>query len=139
MLLDLALKSDEVVEILEHYDLTVVYDFDRLRENTPDLYWASAHRPGFELRFNERQVLDTVFLYARPRGEFLGVDPELTDVPFYGSFADARRSFVQNDVAFQEESQRNWIRGRFVDHSIHYEFDSDGALGLVTFAALPSA
>ena len=32
-LIGLSLKSDEVIELLEHYEISVVYDFDRLNEN----------------------------------------------------------------------------------------------------------
>lgn len=137
-LLHLSLKSDEIVEILEHYELPVVYDFDRLRENTADCYWASAHGPGFEFRFDERQVLDTVFLYVRPRGKFSSVDPRIAGVPFYRTFDEAKRVFLESSVVCREGSEQGWIKGMFQGHSVHYEFDSDGALGLVTLAALPN-
>lgn len=136
--LHLALKSDEIVEILEHHDLTVVYDFDRLRENTADCYWASAHRQGFELRFDERQVLDTIFLYVKPRDDFSSVDPKITGVPFHRTHDEAKLAFIENNVVYREGFEQRWIKGMFQDFSIHYEFDSDGTLGLVTLAALPN-
>jgi hypothetical protein len=104
-LLDLNMKSDEVIEVLEHFDLKVVYDFDRLHENTDDLYWASAHQAGFELRFNQRQVLDTVFLYVLPRGEFMRIDPSLAGVPFHGSFGEAKAALLQQQVRLQAGNQ----------------------------------
>jgi hypothetical protein len=47
------LKDDEVIEVLEWANMEVVYDFDRLHENTPDVYWASATAEGFQFRFDE--------------------------------------------------------------------------------------
>ena len=75
VLLDLALKSDEIVEVLESIELTVVYDFDRFNEGTANAYWVEAYEAGFELRFDERQVLRTMFAYAAPRDRFSEVDP----------------------------------------------------------------
>ena len=34
--------KDEVIEILEGLDMEVIYEFDRLHENTPDIYWAAS-------------------------------------------------------------------------------------------------
>jgi hypothetical protein len=42
------LKSDDIVELLEHWDAEVVYDIDRLHENTPDSSHATAHAGGIE-------------------------------------------------------------------------------------------
>lgn len=33
---DLHMKSDEVMDLLERFGIDVIYDFDRLREGTPD-------------------------------------------------------------------------------------------------------
>ena len=82
-LLDLALKSDEIVELLEEFDLPVVYDFDRLHEGIEDIYWVSAHRGGFQLRFDERQVLKTIFIYAAGNETYEPVEPSLAGVPVY--------------------------------------------------------
>ena len=47
------LKSDDVLEVLDAFQIeNVVYDFDRLHENTADKYWASAKQAGFQFRFN---------------------------------------------------------------------------------------
>jgi len=135
-LLDLALKSDEVIELLDHYEVSVVYDFDRLHENTPDVYRASSPQAGFELKFSQTQVLSTIFMYARPRGKFSAIDPSIAGVPFYQTFVEARSEFVANNVPFRTSAEgQGWIKGNFGTHQVHYEFNREGALSLVTVMA----
>jgi len=135
-LLHLALKSDEVIDLLELHEINVTYDFDRLNENSPDVYHASSHEAGFELRFNERQVLDTIFMYALPRDGFEPIEPSQAGVPFYRSFAEAKAAFQANAVPFiKEKVGEGWIKGTFGEHAIHYEFNQAGALSLVTIMA----
>ncbi|WP_269532849.1 hypothetical protein [Chitinimonas sp. BJYL2] len=135
-LLNLALKSDEVIEVLEDYNITVVYDFDRFRENSPDLYWASSADAGFELRFNERQVLDTIFMYASPRHSFNSVASGIEGVPCFNSFEAATEGFKRMGIAYEAAPEGNdWIKGDFNAYQVHYEFCHDGALGLVTIMA----
>lgn len=135
-LLELALKSDEVIEVLEHYQISVVYDFDRLHENTPDVYWASSPQAGFELRFNEKQVLDTIFMYALPRGRFSHIEPNTTGLPFFRTFGEASTAFQEGGIPFRTSAKGDgWIKGHFGTHQIHYEFNSEGALSLVTLMA----
>lgn len=128
----MALKSDEVVEVLEHFDLPVIYDFDRLNEGTADIYWASAKQAGFELRFNARQVLDVIFLYPEPQGEFENVNREFAGVPFYNSYGEAKEAFLAPAKIHQGGAHQSWIKGEFPDYSAHYEFSPLGALVLVT-------
>ena len=138
-LLDLALKSDEIVEVLESFDLDVVYDFDRLNEGTADAYWVAAHEAGFQLRFDERQVLKTVFVYAKPRDGFSEVDPSIVGVPFYPTFHDAQRAFEVAGVKFTFGTPSHpWIKGQLAEYSAHYEFNIGGELTLITLMAAAS-
>jgi hypothetical protein len=134
-LLDLALKSDEIIEVLEHFDLSVVYDFDRLNEGTEDIYWASAKQSGFELKFNARQVLEVVFLYAEPQGEFGRADSILAGIPFYQSYDEAKTALLAQHATIKEGSNKSWVKGEFSDHSAHYEFSPLGTLRLVTLTS----
>jgi len=135
-LLGLPLKSDEIVEVLEYYDVAVIYDFDRLNENSPDAYWASSMSAGFELRFNEHQTLSTIFLYALSRHNFKAIEPSMAGVPFYQGFAEAQASFEAGGIPFRTSSEgQSWIKGHFGDHQVHYEFNKEGALALVTIMA----
>lgn len=135
-LLDFALKSDEVIELIEHYQVTVVYDFDRLHENTPDAYWASSHQAGFELKFDEGQVLRTIFMYVLPRGKFSAIHPSIAGVPFHRTFAEATAELAAKNIPFRTSAQgQAWIKGDFGTHQVHYEFNPEGALSLVTVMA----
>ncbi|MDO5693980.1 MAG: hypothetical protein Q4G70_16125 [Pseudomonadota bacterium] len=132
-LLGLALKSDEVIELLEHHEVEVVYDFDRLHENTPDVYRALAPQAGFELRFNDQQILDTIFMYAQPREPFSSIEPDMAGVPLHPGFAEANAAFQRDGTPLRSSPNgQRWIKGDFGTHLIHYEFDHDGALSLVT-------
>lgn len=132
-LIELSLKSDEVVDVLEHYEISVIYDFDRLNENIPDIYWASSPEGGFELRFDEEQVLISIFMYVVPREEFSAIDPALVGAPLYGTFREANAAFEASGIPFRTSANgQGWIKGNFKDHSVHYEFGPSGALSLVT-------
>ncbi|WOB06954.1 hypothetical protein [Piscinibacter gummiphilus] len=135
-LLDLALKSDEVVELLEEFDLPVVYDFDRLHEGIEDIYWVSAHGQGFQLRFDERQVLKTIFMYASGNEQYKPVDPSLAGVSFYSSFEQAKNDFAEKNVPVKTgQADNRWIKGSFAECSLHYEFRPSGELVMVTAMA----
>ncbi|NYF20784.1 hypothetical protein HDC36_002245 [Xanthomonas sp. JAI131] len=49
-LLGKSLKDEEIIDILEQFDVDVVYSFDRIHENTPDVYWAAIKSAGFQRR-----------------------------------------------------------------------------------------
>lgn len=135
-LLGLALKSDEVIELIEDEQVNVVYDFDRLHENAPDVYWASSPQAGFELEFDARQVLRTIFMYALPRGRFSAISPSIAGVPFYQTFAVASAGFQDHSIPFRTSAEgQGWIKGDFGTYQLHYEFDGEGALSLVTVMA----
>lgn len=53
--------DDSIVELLEHFDIDVDYDFDRTHEEMEDVYWAASQQNGFQFRFDETQKLDVVF------------------------------------------------------------------------------
>lgn len=127
------LKSKSVIEILEHFEMQVLYDFDRLHENTPDSYRSSAREAGFELRFNEEQILDTIWCYIEPRSGFSPVDKEIVGAPILESFLDAR-SYAQGSgvPASESKDEESWFRLEYASVWIHYEF-SDSRLGLITF------
>lgn len=136
-LLHLALKSDEVIDLLELHEIKVNYDFDRTHEGIPDIYWASCQEVGFELRFNENQVLVTIFMYILPRDGFTPIETSITGVPIYRNFAEVKAAFQCNAVAFSKAKVgEGWIKGDFGEHAVHYEFNQAGALSLVTVMAV---
>jgi hypothetical protein len=131
--LDLNLKSDEMIEMIEHFDLTVVYDFDRLHEGIEDIYWVPAKKQGFELRFDQNQVLNTIFAYICPRNDFSPVDSSIIGEPLYRAEIEARNAFEQAGIAISEgQPSHRWIKGTFQDYEAHYEYQKSGELSLLT-------
>ncbi|AZZ92626.1 hypothetical protein EUZ85_18605 [Hahella sp. KA22] len=142
-LLGKKLKSEEVIELLELHDVSVVYDFDRFQEGMKDVYWASSRDQGFELRFNEEQILDVVFLYIVESSGFSSVDKSQLDAPLFSSYREAKQSFEAEGVEYvsspsndpNHEMFQRWIKGIFQGYSIHYEF-ADHTLAKVTMTLI---
>ncbi|MDJ0941640.1 MAG: hypothetical protein QNJ00_17885 [Woeseiaceae bacterium] len=130
------LKDPAIVEILEHYEADVVYDFDRLVEGQPDVYWAACRPGGFLLKFDEDQVLTTVFLYVRGDDEYSPCSPvDCFGVQGFDSVEDA--GFFAKKKGLDAVSRHlgpngpKWIRIDMGDYSAHYEF-GDAGLDMVT-------
>jgi hypothetical protein len=131
-LLGKSLKDDDVIELLEVYRADVIYEFDRLHENSPDVYWASLKQAGIQFRFNEHQLLDTAFCYITPRNGFGTVSPESIGVPIFDSFSRAEQACQDMGVRFQTSiSSGAWLKVVGGAHDAHYEF-MDGRLSMVT-------
>jgi len=124
-LLGKRLKDDDVIEVLEHLDIEVVYAFDRLHENTPDVYWAASKNEGFQLRFDENQILDVIFLYIISHEGFTATDPDECDVELFSTSEEANSFAIQKRSQATEGStnsfgiQRHWLRLEFISYSIH--------------------
>ncbi|MGF2687870.1 hypothetical protein ACQUWM_15310 [Marinobacter sp. DUT-3] len=135
------LKSDDVIELLEHFDIDVVYDFDRLHEGMEDAYWASAHQQGFQFRFDEEQTLDVIFLYMAERHGFAPINEAEIEVPIYPSFVAAKESFEASGKEYtsspsddpSSELYQRWIKSMSDSHTVHYEF-VDKRLRMITMS-----
>ena len=134
------LKDDDVVDILECSDVKVIYDFDRSHENMADKYWAASEKDGFQLGFDENQILGVIFVYVAPIGGFTPVIPGECDIDFFASIKEAEAWATAQKVKTTKggptvflEIEREWVRLEFSDHRIHYEFRS-GALAMVTIS-----
>lgn len=130
-LLGKQLKDDDIIDLLELHDVDVVYAFDRLHENMPDIYWASFHSLGVQLRFNEHQALSTIFCYIAARDGFNAAAIHAIGVPVYESFQLAEQACQSNAVAYEASPTKAWLKALGHDHHTHYEF-SEGVLSLVT-------
>jgi hypothetical protein len=136
-LLGKRLKDDEVVDILESLDMVVIYEFDRLHEGQPDVYWTAARPAGFQFKFDEAQKLTTIFLYITPGEGFAAISFHDCDIPFFAnsqeveSFGETRHLQVTKGSADFLGVTREWVRLGFASHSNHYEFRA-GSLALVT-------
>jgi len=126
------LKSDSVIEVLEHFDMEVVYDFDRLHENTPDAYSSAAESAGFEFRFDDRQVLCTIWCYIRPYSGVSAIDQDVIGASCFRDFAEAKSHAAKTGTkTSQSKDGAGWIRFEYDNVWIHYQF-SEGELTRVT-------
>jgi hypothetical protein len=131
-LLGKTLKDDAVIEFLEQDDVKVVYDFDRLHENSPDRYWASLKKVGIELRFNEHQVLDTAFCFVEQRNDFNPVAPAQVGAPLFASFEIAKETCERSGLMYKTSANSTlWLKVLGASHDTHYEFKA-GRLSKVT-------
>jgi hypothetical protein len=127
------LKSDDVIDVLECDDLDVIYSFDRLHENQPDEYWVASKADGVQMRFNEDQVLDTLFFYIQADEGFSPCDPDSLGVSVFDSRDSARTYAAQSGLPVIEGevdflgAHRKWIKIDFGSLLHHSEF-RDGHL-----------
>ena len=136
----LGLKADEVVDLLEQHDMEVIYRFDRLHENSPDEYSSAAPEAGFQLSFDENQVLTTIFCYVKGRDGFVPVNPALVGVAFFQSAAAARaageregmKCLFKDGVQFLGRTL-SWVSFEKDHRKIHYEYAEDG-LAMITLS-----
>lgn len=136
-LLGRQLKNDDVIDVLEDFDMEVVYDFDRLHEGQPDKYWASSKQAGLQLGFDADQSLEVVFVYISPSDGFSAFSQRDCDIPLFTtaaevqSFGESQGLQVSKGRAEFIGIARDWVRLGFATHSVHYEYHG-GSLALIT-------
>ena len=137
-LLGKALKSNEVLEVLRVYDLDVIYKVDVLQENIPDHYYCESPEGGFDLRFDEHQILTTAFCYTIQNGDRSAIERNLIGAPIYASFESARSAGeslrIKTHVGENIRSlgrTLSFVRLDHADHSVHYEYVG-GTLVMIT-------
>ncbi len=138
LLLGKHLKDEAVIEILELEDIKVWYEFDRLHENTPDVYWTESKEKGVQFRFDSNQMLDVIFLYAANLDGFSPVSRENCDIPFFSTIKEAE-TYGNKGLARLKRGKpteflgilREWVKLDFGNYSLHYEFRPQG-LALIT-------
>jgi hypothetical protein len=102
-LLGKRLKDDVIIKLLDDWDVEVTYDFDRSHENIEDVYWAQAKDHGITMRFDEKQTLDTVFVYLEPIDGHTPVSPAiLEDVHPLNTISDVEQHTVGRSIAFKK-------------------------------------
>jgi hypothetical protein len=128
-LLGRALKSDELIELLEDEDMEVIYQFDRIHEGGKDRYWTANRSAGYELHFDDKQRLKTIFCYLVATDTFRPIDPALIGVPIYRTFDEAKRnadaqgvSYVTPNVKKYPDMAGKYLRMDLPDYSVHYQF-----------------
>lgn len=138
-LLGRKLKDDEILEVLEAYQIEkVIYDFDRHHENMDDVYWAAATNAGFQLRFDQHRTLDTVFCYISADEGFLPIAPQIIGAPIYHSFDEAEAACKTAGLKYSVSDPKNgprfhklWLRIDSPERQTHYQFKG-GPLSRVT-------
>lgn len=131
------LKGDDVIEVLEAFDMKVTYDFDRLNEGQPDAFWAESKPDGFQLRFDASQTLDTIFLHVAPSDSFAAISPSRCEVPLFSNVIEAKAYGGSEHLKVATGSSdflgvhRDWVRIESAEHSTHYEFH-EGTLAMIT-------
>ena len=133
------LKSDDVIDVLEADDLKVIYDFDRLHENQPDVYWVASTAEGVQMRFNEDQILDVLFFYIQPDEGFSPCKPDSLGVPIFDS-RDSARDYAARSGSPVTEGEtdflgvhRKWIKIDFGSYLHHSEFRDGTPHGMSAF------
>ncbi len=119
-----------MLEFLEDYDVTVNYDFDRTHENMPDVYWGESKEEGVLLRFDENQVLGTIFLYLESKEEFHPIAySNIEDIQLFGNGAEVEAYCSTIGAKLKKGRgsvggglQTTWARIDGEATSIHYEF-----------------
>jgi hypothetical protein len=129
-LLGSKLKDDGILEVLEAYQIEkVVYDFDRHHENIEDVYWAAATSAGFLLRFDQHQMLDTIFCYMVAEEGFSPISPQIIGAPIYRSFDEAEAACKTAGLRYSVSDPKNgprfhrlWLRIEGLKQHTHYQF-----------------
>lgn len=136
-LLNKHLKSDELTELFQDYDVDVTYHYDRLHENGGDSYRAQIDALGLEFLFNAKQMLVAIFI-----GEGREAKSILNNAPKYGiqvflSKAEAIEFALNSGIVIQEGYTNilswdlDWVKFMLGDYFIHYEY-SKNTLNKVT-------
>ena len=92
-------------------------------------YWEFFKR-GVTFRFNENQILDTVFLYIRENAEYYPY-PFLEDL-IIGINHKSTKQSVANLFGTPEKESDSWLKYRIFDNYLHFEFDDSLELKQVT-------
>ena len=140
------LKDNSVLELLEQFEIDVIYDFDRTHEGMGDVYWAAFQDQGFLLRFDHNQKLDVIFLYISPHEGFISIPESEIDVPVYSSFSEAKNAFKEECLEYlnspsndpNDRWYQRWIKANHENYTSHYEF-VDKQLRKITLSVVNDA
>lgn len=119
------LKSDEIIEFLELYDLSVEYHFDRLYEGQSDSYTVESEEPPLTLEFDADQRCTTIFV----RNPTAVVGKGLVSLPDLRSPREIEEHAKADGLVLQRGP--SWLRCDGPFRCLHYEFAGD-KLSMVT-------
>lgn len=113
------LKSDEMIDFLELYDLSVGYHFDRLHEGQSDSYNVESKEPPLELKLDAEQRCTTIFV----RDPAAVLDAGLVSFPNLRSSREIEEYAKTNGLVLRRRS--SWFRCDGPSRCHHYEFAGD--------------
>lgn len=122
------LKSEEMIDFLESYDLSVKYHFDRIDEGEEDSYTVECEELALELRFNADQHCTTIFLR----------DPDVVEEEGLVSFPNLKTP-AEIEAYAQSQGLKLTRRDSFLrcdgpERVFHYEFNGND-LAMITIMA----
>ncbi|RFS31346.1 hypothetical protein DYI81_08460 [Acinetobacter sp. SWAC5] len=103
--------------------ILVASEFDSLETNFGGeklFYWQFFKR-GVTFRFNEHQILDTIFIYVKENEEYYPY-PFLEDL-IMGINRKSTKQSVANLFGTPEKESDSWLKYRVFDNYLHFEFD----------------
>ena len=127
-LIGLPLKSSEIIDLLDDWEMEVTYDFDRCFENMPDTYWSASKENGILLRFDENQELSTIYAYQKETDGYTPVDSNFVGAKLFENIEEVRAFGEENEIPFTEGggsflgNDIQWIKLNEGTHLTHYEF-----------------
>ncbi len=120
------LKSKLVIEMLNWLNFDVVYEFDRSNGGMDDCYWAGTKESGILFKFNQNQILETVFIHLSGSRDYDDVDRSLLDTRIYESVEEAENHFSQSKCTFKSgsasEGKNQWVNVFSENTKINYLF-----------------
>jgi len=131
------LKDPEVVSFLRAREIEVTYAFDE-EDDEYDFYWATAKQKGFEIRFNDQQILDTVFCHIVANKGFEPINQDMIGVPVYPTLEEglkAGKEGVEHALSGSGDV-RKVVGIAYADHMVHYEY-MNGSIFTVTLSHAP--
>ncbi len=127
----LSIKSDEFIEVLEAYDLKVIYDYDRTHENMDDVYWIHDYDNGCTFQANQDQIVVVAFIYLRALEDhkafhwlISGITIDKNEIKELG-----------NPTKTGTYKGQSWVRYDEKNISTHYSWDAMGPR-MLTFSHL---
>ncbi|EOR06502.1 hypothetical protein [Acinetobacter tandoii] len=110
----------------------VASDFDRSETDFCGeklSYWQFFKR-GVTFRFNEHQILDTVFIHAKENEEYYSY-PFLEDLIIGINHKSTKQSVVKL-FGNPERESNSWLKYKILDSYLHFEFDKSSELKQIT-------
>ena len=112
--------------------ILVASEFESLETNFGGeklFYWQFFKR-GVTFRFDEHQILDTIFIYVKENDEYYPY-PFLEDL-IIGINPKSTKQSVANLFGTPEKESDSWLKYRIFDNYLHFEFDDSLELKQVT-------